>query len=78
MLKQTESVISKKPSLILLFINTKSLFNFILDVVYKCNRLSKALLKKDLKLVLSEKSNLILFFLYFILLLLKINFIIKK
>lgn len=53
-------------------------FNFILDIIYKYGKFSKALLKKSLEFFSDEKNGPILFFLYFILLLLKIDFIIKK
>lgn len=56
----------------------KVFLNLALDVIYKCNRFFKILLKKNLKLILGKKNSFFLFFLYFMLLLLKVNFITKK
>lgn len=56
----------------------KSFFNFTLDVICKYNRFFKILLEKILKFALYKKNNHVLFNFYFILLLIKINFIIKK
>lgn len=53
-------------------------FNFVLDIIYKYDKFSKTLLKKNLELFSNKKDSLVLFFLHFMLLPLKIDFIIKK
>lgn len=67
-------------SLILYFflLILRILFDFSLDAIYKYNRFSKILLKKIFKFVLGKRVSLILFLLYFILLSLKVYFVLKK
>lgn len=45
---------------------------------YKCNRFFKILLKKNFKFILYTKDNIIAFNLSFMLLLAKVDFILKK
>lgn len=71
-------IISEKPNLVSSLVNIRSFFNFTLDIVYKCSRLSKVLLEKDFELVPSDGLGSVLFFTCFILLLLKFDFISKK
>lgn len=54
------------------------LFNLILDVIYKRDRFSKILLKKDFELISIREINLILFHINLILLLVKVNLFSKK
>lgn len=54
------------------------LFNLTLNVVHKYSRFLKSFSKKDLKLVLSKKSSLIIFDLGFMLLLVKADFFFEK
>lgn len=56
----------------------KVFFNFVLDTIYKYSKFFKALLEKSLEFFPGEKGSPVLFFLRFMLLLLKIDFIIKK
>lgn len=51
------------------------LFNSTSNIVYKCNEFFKDLSKKSFELILDKKSGLILFFLCFIFLLSKNNFV---
>lgn len=53
-------------------------FNLALDIIYKHNIFSKTLLKKGLEFDSNRKNGLIIFLLYFILLLSKINPISKE
>lgn len=53
-------------------------FNFILDAIYKSNRFIKILLKKDFKFILSRVDNIVLFYLSFILLPAKIDFLLEE
>lgn len=53
-------------------------FNFNLDVIFKYNRFFKILLKKGFKFVLYKKINFILLHLSLVLLLAKVDFIIKE
>lgn len=53
-------------------------FNFILNAIYKYSRFAKILLKKGLKFVLYKESNVVLFNLNLILLLVKVDLITKK
>lgn len=71
-------IINEKPNLVSSLVNIRSFFNFTLDIVYKCSRLSKVLLEKDFELVPSDGLAPVLFFTCFILLLLKFDFISKK
>lgn len=56
----------------------KIFFNFCLDTIYKYNKFCKILLKKSFKLILSKKNSFILFNLYFMLLLVNVDLIIKE
>lgn len=69
---------NKKSSLIFFLLILKVLFNFILDAIYKYSRFLETLLEKSLKLILNKRNSFILFFLYLILLLIKITSIIEK
>lgn len=53
-------------------------FNLILDIIYEYGRFAKTLLKKIVKFVLYKKNNLVLLNLDFILLLIKVNPILKE
>lgn len=56
----------------------KVFFNFVLDTIYKYSKFFKALLEKSLEFFPDKKGSPVLFFLRFMLLLLKIDFIRKK
>lgn len=56
----------------------KVCFDYVLNPIYKYNWFFKALWEKNLKFLLSEKDNLVLLLLYFILLPSKICSIIKN
>lgn len=63
-----------KNSILYFFLLILKVFsNPILNIIYKYGRFFKVLLEKNFKLVLNKKVNLVLFFLYLILLLLKVD-----
>lgn len=49
-----------------------------LNIIYKYNKFLKTLLKKDFKFVLNNRNNSILFLLHLMLMLYKIDLILKK
>lgn len=68
----------KKSDLILCFLILKAFFNFTLNIVYKYYRFFEKFFKKNFKFILYKKVGFIQLNLRLILLLVKVNLILKK